>query len=90
MYEGGLSIQPDKERARQLYGFGASRGEFDGCISLARLLASGKMGAPDHQGALHWYRVVVEMKLGEEGEEGENEDLEEARAFVSRYSGPAA
>jgi TPR repeat protein len=84
MYEKGRATSTDVKRASELYEFGARRGEFYGCVFLARLLLSGRLGSADPNGALHWYQVAVGMNVVE------SEELAEARKFVSRHRGSAA
>jgi len=81
MYEQGLTVAPDIEKARALYRFGAERGEFHGRIFLARLLLSGRAGSVDEAGALYWYRAAADM-VGIV----ESDELEEARAYVRDHA----
>jgi TPR repeat protein len=81
MYEHGLGVEPNHELALDLYEYGALRGEFDGCVYLARLLASGK----DIESALVWYRRVAEQR---DGVVDCDADLQEADAFIKLHSGP--
>ena len=81
MYEQGLTVAPDVEKARALYRFGAERGEFHGRIFLARLLLSGRTGSVDEAGALYWYGEAAEM-LGIE----ECDEREEARTYVRDHT----
>ena len=82
MYEGGLGIPVDLKKARQLYQRGAERGELFGCIFLARLLASGRLGSVDRGGALQWYGVALGLS-----NVADCAELYEARAYVRKYSG---
>ncbi|MGH9322419.1 MAG: tetratricopeptide repeat protein [Vicinamibacteria bacterium] len=86
MYEEGLVVSADPERARSLYEAAAKRGEFYACIFLARLLGSGKCGSADEAVALHWYAVAVSHS--------ESvipcPELEEARAFINARTGNGA
>ena len=77
MYESGLGVPVDLARARELYEASALRGEFFGCIFLARLYASGKAGPKDLSAAASWYQKAIEMDVVE------GPELEEARAFLA-------
>jgi hypothetical protein len=79
MYEGGLGIPVDLDKALQLYQLGAERGELFGCVFLARLLASGRLGSVDQSGALRWYRAALNLPGVVDCAE-----LDEARAHVRR------
>ena len=81
MYEAGLAIPVDLEKARQLYERGAERGELFGCIFLARLLVSGRLGSVDQNGALRWYRAALNLSGAADCVE-----LDEARAYVQNHS----
>jgi TPR repeat protein len=80
MYEGGLGIPADLENARRCYLLGAERGELLGCVFLARLLASGRLGSVDQSGALRWYRAALSLPGVVDCVE-----LEEARAYVQNH-----
>jgi TPR repeat protein len=82
MYEGGLGIPVDLEKARQLYQLGAERGELFGCVFLARLLASGRLGSVDQSGAVRWYRAALSLSGVVECAE-----IDEARAYVQNHPG---
>jgi len=77
MHEQGLTTPVDVNRARELYEAAASRGEFLGCIFLARLLASGKCGSVPRVESEHWYRRAACMNVQPCPE------LDEARAFFA-------
>jgi localization factor PodJL len=77
MYENGFAVPVSLDRARTLYDQAAVRGEFFGCIFLARLLASGKGGPVDRVGAARWYGEAMRMDVQPCAE------LEEARRFVA-------
>ena len=78
MYEGGLGVPVELEKARDLYQFDADRGELFGCVFLARLLASGRLGAVDGAGATHWYKAALGLANVDECDE-----LVEARNYLS-------
>jgi TPR repeat protein len=47
MYESGLGVAIDLQKAHDLYQYGVERNEFFGCVSLARLYATGALGSID-------------------------------------------
>ena len=75
MYERGLAVPADLERARALYEGAAQRGEFLACVWLARLLAREGASGPDQQSALRWYREA----LSQADRLQDSPELEEAR-----------
>jgi localization factor PodJL len=81
MYEKGCGVARDVATAQKLYQRGAERGEFLGCIFLARLLASGDTGCADTTAALRWYREALLM--GDTVQECA--ELEEAKKFVGKH-----
>jgi TPR repeat protein len=83
MYDQGLGVEVDVERARALYELGARRGEFFGCVFLARLLASGRCGETEGAAAIDWYREAASYR----GRIEECPELEEATAYVAREPG---
>jgi hypothetical protein len=85
MYEQGLGVSVDTERARQLYEFGAERGEFDGCIFLARLLSTVRAGSMDEWAAAHWYRRALALGADTSAAAAE---IEEATLYLASH--PAA
>jgi TPR repeat protein len=82
MYERGLAVPADLERARELYEGAATRGEFLACVWLARLLAREGASAPDQEGALRWYREA----LSQADRVQDSPELEEARTYVESHS----
>jgi TPR repeat protein len=82
MYERGLGVVADVARARELYERAATRGEFLACVWLARLLARGDRGAPDHKGAVRWYRAA----LAQADTAAESPEVGEARSYVEAHS----
>jgi TPR repeat protein len=83
MYEQGLGITVDIQRARQLYQAGAEAGEFFGCIFLGRLLANGHAGESSRAEALKWYRRAAEQNVESRPES------DEAKAYVHEHGGDA-
>jgi TPR repeat protein len=77
MYESGLGVPVDLVRARALYQGAASKGEFFGCIFLARLLARDVAAAGDRTEASRWYAEAIKMDVAPCPE------LEEARRFLA-------
>ena len=82
MYEHGQGVPPDPGRALELYRGGALGGEFFGCIYLARLLASGKLGSVDEHAAVHWYGEALAQALVNDSPEHH-----EAQAYVAAHGG---
>lgn len=80
MYEGGLGISVDLDKARRLYQRGAERGELFGCIFLARLLANGRLGSVDQAEALRWYRAALDLSGVANCPE-----LDEARTYMQKH-----
>jgi TPR repeat protein len=83
MYESGLGVPPDYRRARELYEQAARHGEFLAAVSLARLLSSDKLGAPDVEEATYWYREAV----SQEDRVGACPELQEAREYLAARRG---
>lgn len=81
MYEEGLVVSADPEKARVLYEGAAERGEFYARIFLARLLRSGKCGTVNEDAVFHWYRPAVEQAEHVQ----ECAELEEARDYLRRH-----
>jgi TPR repeat protein len=84
MYEHGLGTEPNIDVALDLYERGARRGEFLGCIYLARLLANGASGQVDEASALMWYRRAAEQR----DQVMDCDELKEADAYIASHSGP--
>jgi TPR repeat protein len=78
MRERGLGAPVDVERANELFEMAAERGEFLGCVFLARLLVA----RGDGGGALRWYREAA----GQRGRVFEGPELEEAAQYVAEHS----
>jgi TPR repeat protein len=78
MYEDGLGVQSDVERAIELYVAAADRGAYLPCLHLARIYANGKGVPPSRSAAADWYRRVlaVESEVDAPGE------MAEAREFL--------
>jgi len=81
MYERGLGVAVDIDRARELYEAGARSGEFFGCIYLARLLVSGRCGSIAKRAAVRWYGEAVSLGGGIES----CPELDEAVAYISKH-----
>ncbi len=82
MYERGLAVPVDLERARELYESAAKRGEFLACVWLARLLKREGASGPDNNGALRWYREA----LAQADRVQDSPELQEARTYVESHS----
>jgi len=76
MYEEGIYVEVNLARARELYARSSERGEFLGCIFLARALATGKGGSVDEAAAAYWYGQALKMSVEECPE------VEEARRYL--------
>jgi TPR repeat protein len=82
MYEDGLATEKDLERARELYRFGAERGEFFGCVFLARSYAHAN---PENEPeARRWYAAALEI-FPEWPDGDDDQEFREARAYVSSH-----
>lgn len=88
MYEDGLGLAQDIEKAIALYEDAAQTDHFYALLNLARIFASGKGIQPDPLRAVHWYKKLIEQEQGIEPtihEKKLRECITEARTYVAAH-----